>query len=182
MRSRASLSCRVPSRAFLASASAMTTRPSRVFRTFSPRRSALATRGRSTAGSATTSCSTDVREHGGSMTVNGARGRAQIRFLALGGLASELAADAYPCIMVWVFGPPHTRMWHDASCTNPQLPSDVVIADMLKCAVVLEALKDEPSVGANAPILDRFCARRLHAIVWVGARKRADRSNKETGG
>jgi len=51
-------------------------------------------------------------------------------------------------------------MWHDASCTNPQLPSDVVIADTLKCAVVLEAFKDEPSVGANAPILDRFCARR----------------------
>src|SRR5215471_12586171 len=99
-----------------------------------------------------------------------------------GSAASELAADAYPCIMVWVFGPPHTRMWHDASCTSPQLPSDVVIADTLKCAVVLEALKDEPSVGANAPILDRFCARRLHAIVWVGARKRADRSNKETGG
>ena len=51
--------------------------------------------------------------------------------------------------------------------------------DTLKCVIVLEALKDEPSVGANAPILDRFCARRLHAIVWVGARKRADRSNKE---
>src|SRR5215831_20231843 len=77
-----------------------------------------------------------------------------------GSAASELAADAYPCIMVWAFGPPHTRMWHDASCTNPLLPSNVVIADMLKCAVVLEALKDEPSVGANAPILDRFCARR----------------------
>ena len=40
-------------------------------------------------------------------------------------------------------------MWHDASCTNPQLPSNVVIADMLKCAVVLESLKDEPSVGAE---------------------------------
>ena len=45
-------------------------------------------------------------------------------------------------------------MWNDASCTNPQLPADVVIADTLKCAVVLEALKDEPSVGANA----RLCA------------------------
>jgi len=41
--------------------------------------------------------------------------------------------------------------WHDASCTNPQLPSDIVIADTLKCAVVLEALKNAPSVGANAP-------------------------------
>jgi hypothetical protein len=25
-----------------------------------------------------------------------------------GSAASELAADAYPCIMLWVFGPPHT--------------------------------------------------------------------------
>jgi hypothetical protein len=32
--------------------------------------------------------------------------------------------------------------------------------DHSKCAVVLEAFKDEPSVVANAPILDRFCARR----------------------
>ena len=51
--------------------------------------------------------------------------------------------------MVWVFGPPHTRMWHDASCTNPQLPSNFVIPDTLKCAAVLEAVKDEPSVGRS---------------------------------
>jgi len=67
-----------------------------------------------------------------------------------GSAVSELAADAYPCIMVWVFGPPHTRMWHDASCTNPQLPSNFVIPDTLKCAVVLEAVKDEPSVALRA--------------------------------
>src|SRR5215831_7653653 len=42
----------------------------------------------------------------------------------------------FPCIMVWVFGPPHTRMWHDASCTNPQLPSDLSSPDTIKCAVV----------------------------------------------
>src|SRR5262245_60738540 len=24
---------------------------------------------------------------------------------------------------VWVFGPPHARMWHESSCTCPQLPS-----------------------------------------------------------
>src|SRR5215510_15148390 len=53
-------------------------------------------RGSSTAGSATTSCSTDVREHGGSMTVNGARGRAQIRFLALGGLESRGSSGSLP--------------------------------------------------------------------------------------
>src|SRR5215831_15972032 len=33
------------------------------------------------------------------------------------------------------------------------LPSDVVIPDHNKCAVVLEAVKDEPSVGADAPSL-----------------------------
>jgi len=33
--------------------------------------------------------------------------------------------------------------------------------DHSKCAAVLEAVKDEPSVGADAPILDRFSARRL---------------------
>jgi hypothetical protein len=51
--------------------------------------------------------------------------------------------------------------------------------DHSKCAVLLEAFKDEPSVSANAPILDRFCARRLYSIAWVGAKKRAIRSSKE---
>jgi hypothetical protein len=64
-----------------------------------------------------------------------------------GSAASELAADAYPCIMVWVFGPPHTRMWHDASCTYPQLPSNAVIPDTLKCAVVLEAVQGQAPAG-----------------------------------
>jgi len=64
-----------------------------------------------------------------------------------GSAASELAADAYPCIMVWVFDPPHTRMWHDASCTNPQLPSNAVIPDSLKCAVVLEAVQGHAPAG-----------------------------------
>jgi hypothetical protein len=51
---------------------------------------------------------------------------------------------------------------------QPAAPLDIVIPDTLKCAVVLEALKDEPSVGADAPILDRFCACRLHSIVGQG--------------
>ena len=50
--------------------------------------------------------------------------------------------------------------------TNPQLPSNFVIPDTLKCAVVLEALKDEPLAGV-APILERFCARR-HSTVGSG--------------
>jgi hypothetical protein len=90
-----------------------------------------------------------------------------------GSAASELAADAYPCIMVWVFDPPHTRMWHDASCTNPQLPSNAVIPDSLKCAVVLEAVQGRAPAGWRyAPILDRFYARRLRRSA-VGARERA---------
>jgi len=53
--------------------------------------------------------------------------------------------------------------------------------DTLKRAVVLEAFKDEPSVGANAPILDRFCARRRCGCVgWD--EETAARSNKETDG
>jgi hypothetical protein len=44
---------------------------------------------------------------------------------------------------------------------------------MLKCAVVLEALKDQgPLRVALRAILDRFCARRLNSIAWVGTRKR----------
>src|SRR5262245_11636064 len=39
--------------------------------------------------------------------------------------------------------------------------------DQSKCAAVLGAFKDEPSVGASAPILDRSCARRPPRSVWV---------------
>src|SRR5262249_45878075 len=45
--------------------------------------------------------------------------------------------------------------------------------DQSKCAAVLGAFKDEPSVGASAPILDRYCARRPPRSVWVGTKKRA---------
>ena len=49
-----------------------------------------------------------------------------------------------------------------------------------KSAVVLGAVKDLAD-GAKHAILDRSCARRFHANVWVGTRKRAlSRSNKET--
>jgi len=84
--------------------------------------------------------------------------------------------------MVWVFGPPHTRMWHEhhASCTNPQLPSNVVIPDTPKCVVVLEALKDEPLRVALRAILDRFCARRPLLHRGSGRGNGLSRSNKET--
>ena len=45
--------------------------------------------------------------------------------------------------------------------------------DHSKCAVVLGAVKDAPSVGADAPILDRSCARRPYRCMWVGTKKRA---------
>jgi hypothetical protein len=45
--------------------------------------------------------------------------------------------------------------------------------DTLKCAVVLEALKDQgPLRVALRAVLDSFCARRLKSIAWVGTRKR----------
>ena len=54
--------------------------------------------------------------------------------------------------------------------------------DHNKCAIVLEAVKDKPFRVALRAILDRFCARRLYATVWVGTKKRLPRSNKETEG
>jgi hypothetical protein len=77
-------------------------------------------------------------------------------------------------------GPPHTRMWHDAPCTNPQLPSDFVIPDHNKCAVVLEPVKDEPLRVALRAILDRFCARRPLVPCGSGRGNGLSRSNKET--
>src|SRR5215468_6981642 len=89
-----------------------------------------------------------------------------------GSAASELAADAYPCIMVSVFGPPHTRMWHDASCTNPQLPSNAVIPDTLKCAVVLEAVQGRAPAGWRyAPSLT--ASARAGVRTWRSGRGKA---------
>jgi hypothetical protein len=50
------------------------------------------------------------------------------------------------------------------SCTTRELPLDFVIPDPTKCAVVLEALKDEALRVALRAILARFCARRLYSI------------------
>jgi hypothetical protein len=44
--------------------------------------------------------------------------------------------------------------------------------DTLKYAVVLGAIKDQPLRVALRAILDRFCARRLNSIAWVGTGKR----------
>jgi len=62
-------------------------------------------------------------------------------------------------------------MWHDASCTNPQLPSNAVIPDTLKSAVVLEAVQGQAPTGWRyAPSLTPFCARRRKRSA-VGARE-----------
>ena len=84
----------------------------------------------------------------------------------------ELAADAYPCIMVWVFGPPHTRMWHDASCTNPQLPSDVVIPTTASVPSCSEPSRTSLAVALAAPSLTAPARDGFHSIVWVGTKKR----------
>jgi hypothetical protein len=93
----------------------------------------------------------------------------------------RLACDAHHCIMVRVSGPPHTRMWtkfvHHTRASLERRHSDT-----LKRAVVLEAFKDEPSVGANArPSLTRFCAHRRCGCVGRDEETAAG-SNKETDG
>src|SRR5215831_5604425 len=88
-----------------------------------------------------------------------------------GSAASELAADAYPCIMVWVFVPPHTRMWHESSCTCPQLPSTSSSRSQQVCRRARspqgQACRWPPD---GRPSLDRSCARRRQNLA-VGARE-----------
>ena len=56
--------------------------------------------------------------------------------------------------------PPHTRMWHDHSCTQPQLPSDVVIPTTASVPSCSEPSRTRPLRVALRAILDRSCARR----------------------
>jgi hypothetical protein len=57
-------------------------------------------------------------------------------------------------------------MWRDVFVHQPAAPLGRRHPDTRKCAVVLEALKDEPPPGVTLrAILDRFCARRLYSIV-----------------
>src|SRR5215468_672957 len=79
-----------------------------------------------------------------------------------GSAASELAADAYHWIMVWVFRP---AAYKDVGTifvhTNPQLPSDFVIPTRSSVPSCAKPSKDEAFGGAQTrAILDRFCARR----------------------
>src|SRR5262249_9751001 len=77
----------------------------------------------------------------------------------------SFAADAHHCIMVRASGPPHTRMWHEGSCTTRELSSDFVIpthSSVPSCsepsrtslAVALRAILDEvdgASQGIQVP-------------------------------
>jgi hypothetical protein len=64
-----------------------------------------------------------------------------------GSAASELAADAHYCIMVWVSVPTAYKDVARAIVHHTRAPLDVVIPDPSQCAVMLGALKDEPSVA-----------------------------------
>jgi len=42
---------------------------------------------------------------------------------------------------------PHTRMWHDASCTNPQLPSNASSPTRSSVPSCSKPSKDKPLAG-----------------------------------
>src|SRR3974390_2397309 len=100
-----------------------------------------------------------------------------------GPAASELRTDAHHCIMVWVSGPPNTRMWHESSCTTRELPSDDVVIPPTNASVpsCSEPSRTSPNGCRYAPSLTAP-ARAGVSSEWVGAKKQLPRSNKETEG
>jgi hypothetical protein len=87
-----------------------------------------------------------------------------------GSAASELAADAYPCIMVLGLWPAAYKVARKF-VHQPAAPLGFVIpptrASVPSCSK--PSKDDAPCRGGRyAPILDRFCARRLHSIVGRG--------------
>ena len=95
-----------------------------------------------------------------------------------GSAASELRCDAHHCIMVWVSVPTAYKDVARMFVHHTRAPLDVVIPTTAKCAVVLGAVKDEPSVGANAPILDPLL-RAAATRRWVGTKKRVPGRTKK---
>ena len=77
-------------------------------------------------------------------------------------------AVARVLIMVWVFGPAAYKCVARVFVHLPAASPRRRHPDHSKCAVVLGALKDEPSVGANAPILE--CVRDVALSVWCKSR------------
>jgi hypothetical protein len=98
----------------------------------------------------------------------------------------SFAADAHDCIMVWVLGPTEYKVVARlVRALKRGLPSDRH-PDPIERATVLGAVKVWPGkrrargkVSATAN-LDSSCARRCFAILRVGTKKQAFRSNKET--
>jgi hypothetical protein len=79
----------------------------------------------------------------------------------------SFAADAHHCIMVWVSGPAEYKHVARSSCTTRGLPS-YRHPDTLKCAVVLEAVKDEPSVALTRHPLTTSARAGSHLFVGRG--------------
>jgi hypothetical protein len=72
-------------------------------------------------------------------------------------------------------------MWHETFVHHTRAPLELRHPDHSKCAVVLGAIKAKPIGGrpTGRPALTAL-ARAGDVDVWVGAKKRAARSNKET--
>ena len=97
----------------------------------------------------------------------------------------SFAADAHDCIMVWVLGPTGYKVVARLIRAQSGLPL-IVIPTAASRAVVLEAVKVWPGTGGHAARLARrptltAPARADVSKARVGTKKRAFRSNKETG-
>jgi hypothetical protein len=85
-----------------------------------------------------------------------------------GSAASELAADAYHCIMVRVFAPTAYKDVARTFVHHARAPLDPSSSRRHnKRAVVLGTFKAKPYGGRRYPLL-----RRRRVEVWVGAKKR----------
>ena len=98
----------------------------------------------------------------------------------------SFATDAHDCIMVRVLGPTEykdvARLLRAPKAGSPQIvipttPSVPSCSELSRHGLAMMGARG--NVGATAN-LDSPCARQ-HLELWVGAKKRASRSNKETG-
>ena len=103
-----------------------------------------------------------------------------------GSAARSFAADAHDCIMVRVLGPTEYKVVARLIRARKRAPPPIVIPTAPSGAVVLEAVKVWPrkseayrKVGAPAN-LDSPLRATVLALLRVGTKKRAFRSNKET--
>jgi hypothetical protein len=99
----------------------------------------------------------------------------------------SFATDAHDCIMVRVLGPTEykdvARLLRAPKAGSPQIvvpttPSVPSCSELSRHGLALIGARGDVGATAN---LDSPCARQ-HLELWVGAKKRASRSNKETFG